>query len=219
MSKFTKFYPFYLTQPKLRFFEEVEKLHKVYGDYFRLGPRELSIADVDAVPVVHGALSKCTKGPWYSTGKHIEGYSLHTCRDKKEHRERRKIWDRGFNAKALKDYEPRVMRHTTLLLDQLKERAGKTLRFSDWVNFYSFDVMGDIAFSRSFGMLEKGEEAEVIKNLHGSMEGLGMFREILWFSNILSRLPYFQKTLRNFMKWAADVLKDRKKVSHNRQVS
>ncbi|KAF1808400.1 putative cytochrome P450 [Eremomyces bilateralis CBS 781.70] len=213
LAKVTKFYSFYLTWGKVRYFAEVEKLHKQYGDYIRLGPRELSIADVDAVPVVHGALSKCTKGPWYQGGHHIEGSSLHTCRDKKEHRDRRRIWDRGFNAKALRDYEPRVMRHTTLLMDQLKERAGKTLRFSDWVNFYSFDVMGDIGFSRSFGMLEKGKEDQVIKDLHGSMEPLGIFRDIAWFTNLLLRLPVIQKTLKDFMKWTSHVLKDRKKVT------
>jgi hypothetical protein len=213
MARVTKFYNVVLTVPKLRYFEQVEKVHKQYGDYVRLGPRDLSITDVNAVPVVHGVQSKCSKGPWYGAASHLEGFSLHTSRDKKNHKERRRIWDRAFNTKVLHEYEPRVNRHTAVLIQQLDERAGKTLRFSDWVNFYSFDVMGDIGFSKSFEMLEKGKEDQLIKRLHASMVPLGLFRDITWFTNLMLRLPILQKDLKDFMQWSSGVLKERKKVN------
>jgi len=213
IARVTKFYDVALAVPKLRYYLEIEKLHKQYGDYIRVGPRDLSIADVNAVPLIHGVGSKCSKGVWYSNAAHIEGYSLHTTRDKKNHRERRRIWDKAFNVKVLHEYEPRINRHAAVLIQQLDEREGKTVRLSDWVNFYSFDVMGDIGFSKSFGMLEKGKEDKLIKKLHASMVPLGVFRDITWFMNLMLRVPILQKDLREFMQWSSDVLKERKKVS------
>lgn len=213
MARITKFYNVTLAIPKLRYYEQVEKIHEKYGNYVRLGPRDLSIADVNAVPVIHGIGSKCTKGPWYGPGSHLEGFSLHTTRDKQNHKDRRKIWEKAFNPKVLREYEPRINRHTAFLMQQLEAREGEPLRWSDWVNFYSFDVMGDIGFSRSFGMLEKGKEDELIKKLHASMAPLGLFRDISWFTNLMLRMPILQKDLKDFMKWSSDVLKERKKVS------
>jgi hypothetical protein len=212
MARITNFYNVALNIPKIRYYIEAEKIHKQYGDYVRLGPRDLSISDVNAVPIVHGVSTKCTKGLWYGAGEHIEGFSLHTSRDKKDHRERRRVWDRAFNAKVLREYEPRINRHMAMLIQQLDERAGKTLRINEWVNFYSFDVMGDIGFSKSFGMLEKGKEDQLIKQLHASMVALGIFRNITWFTNLMLRLPIVQKDLKNFIQWSSDVLKERKKV-------
>ncbi|KIW05638.1 uncharacterized protein PV09_03509 [Verruconis gallopava] len=212
MARITNFYNVALTVPKIRYFVEVEKIHKRYGDYVRLGPRDLSIADVNAIPVIHGVGTKCRKGLWYGAGEHVEGFSLHTTRDKKDHRERRRIWDKAFNAKVLREYEPRINRHTAMLIQQLDDRVGKTIHINEWANFYSFDVMGDIGFSKSFGMLEKGEEDQLIKTLHASMVGLGLFRNITWVTSIMLRLPIIQKDLRNFMKWTSDVLKERKKT-------
>jgi hypothetical protein len=213
MARITNFYNVAITTPKVRYFIEVEKIHKKYGDYVRLGPRDMSIADVNAVQAIHGVTTKCTKGIWYGAGEHIEGFSLHTTRSKKDHKERRKIWEKAFNGKTLRDYEPRINRHTAKLVQQLDERTGKTLKINEWVNFYSFDVMGDIGFSKSFGMLDKGEEDHIIKTLHASMIALGLFRNITWLTSLMLRLPVLQKDIQNFINWSSDVLIERKKVS------
>ena len=100
--------------------------------------------------------------------------TLHTTRDRVAHDKRRKTWDRGFSAKgrflrsekwhdtdkyatALRDYESRVVKYSNELTDQLKTFSGKPIDASLWLNFYSFDVMGDLAFGQSFDMLRSGE--------------------------------------------------------------
>jgi hypothetical protein len=42
-------------------------------------------------------------------------------------------------------------------MDQLQAFTGKPLNASIWLNYYSFDVMGDLAFGKSFDMLRSGE--------------------------------------------------------------
>ena len=84
---------------------------------------------------------------------------------------------------------------------------------SSGVNFYSFDVMGDVGFSRSFGMVENGEEVEMIKLLHKSMEALSMFGHLTWGLNLAIRTAAGAKAMLEHTEWTAKVLKERSKVS------
>ena len=53
------------------------------------GPRELSILDPQAIPLILGFSSKTFKGPFYDSMED----SVSTTRDKVFHKQRRKIWD------------------------------------------------------------------------------------------------------------------------------
>ena len=77
---------------------EVQKLHRVYGDVVRVGPRELSINDPESLHAFHSSTSPCLKGPWYSYM--APASSLQTARDPVDHTERRKAWDLGFSSKC-----------------------------------------------------------------------------------------------------------------------
>lgn len=98
-------------------------------------------------------------------------------------------------------------------MEKLKEEAKKpSVRITNWVNFYSFDVMGDVGFSRSFGMVEKGEEADVIKLLHASMSPLSVFGHINWGLNLATRTAAGAKALVEHIEWTSNVLAERSKV-------
>jgi len=59
---------------------------------------------------------------------------------------------------ALREYEHRVTGFTDGLISQLNAHAGESLNASRWMNYYSFDMMGDMAFGKSFDMLKTGEK-------------------------------------------------------------
>ncbi|KAF2734670.1 cytochrome P450 [Polyplosphaeria fusca] len=214
-ARLSKFYGVSLAVRNFQLYNEIERLHKEYkADIIRTGPRELSVVTADAVPLVHGPLSKCTKGPWYNASKFLDGGSTHTTRDKKEHKERRKDWDRAFSTKSLREYEPRVNRHSQFLLERLKEKAHQpSVRISDWFNYFSFDIMGDVGFSRSFGMLEKGEEDDMIKLLHKSMEPASIFGHLNWAVILALRSGLGVGDMLKHMAWTAEALKERKKIT------
>lgn len=79
-------------------YEDVRALHRKYGDYVRVGPSEISIADPAAFNAVHSAASQCERGPWYNILNPT--ISLQMVRDRKEHGRRRKAWDRAFSSKG-----------------------------------------------------------------------------------------------------------------------
>jgi hypothetical protein len=204
--------------PDYQYYNYSEALQKKYQmDVIRTGPRELAVFCADAIPLIHGPMSRCRKGPWYNLPSHITAASTHTCRDKQEHKKRRKTWDHALSAKALREYEPRLNRHALALMTRLKEEAqNSSVRITNWVNFYSFDVMGDIGFSRSFGMLEKGEEDAMIKLLHKSLEPMSVFGQIPWALNLITRTSAGAKPLVEHFNWTVAVLKERKAVRNTK---
>lgn len=118
-ARLTNLYPTALSAKRLHLYEEVQELHKQYGDFVRLGqchsfrfekmlitsgPSELSVNDPRAVAAIHGPQSKCVKGPWYNVLH--PAISLQMIRNKPDHIRRRKVWDRGFSAKGKPSYSP-----------------------------------------------------------------------------------------------------------------
>jgi tryprostatin B 6-hydroxylase len=58
----------------------------------------------------------------------------------------------------LREYEHRVTGFTDDLISQLNAHSGEALNASRWMNYYAFDMMGDMAFGKSFDMLKTGEK-------------------------------------------------------------
>jgi cytochrome P450 len=200
--------------PDYQYYKKIEEWHEEYkADVIRTGPREVNVYCVDAIPLIHGPMSRCKKTLWYVGGNTTGGKSIMNERDKNDHKRRRKAWDHAFNAKALRDYEPRLNRHALALMSQLKDQAKQSsVRITNWVNFYSFDVMGDVGFNRSFGMVEKGEEDETIKLLHEAMAPLSIFTHLPWALNLITCTAAGAKPLYDHINWTRKVLQQRMKV-------
>lgn len=189
---------------------ELDKLHKQYGDVVRIGPSALSIADPRALHAIH-LNPRCLKGPWYQVL--APDTSVQTDRDAASHGARRKVWDRGFSSKALRNYEPRVAHYTDKLLARVESHVedGKKrpLNASLWFNFYSFDVMGDLSLGESFGMLDRGESHFAMRTLHGFMFMLGIFSHVMWAFRIIGNLPIVGAENVRFKAWVAEQVKKR----------
>ncbi|KAM5376429.1 hypothetical protein ACJZ2D_005483 [Fusarium nematophilum] len=192
-----------------RLYQEVQKLHREYGDIVRLGPSELSIANPKAFRVIHSNSSPCTKGPWYNIIHPM--VSLQTERDKKEHSRRRKAWDKAFNAKALRDYEPRVVQHAGLLLDQIEKTQGQPFNATQWIRFYTFDIMGDLAFGQGFGMLRDGVAHWYLTLAHTNMAFIGAFGHLVWLFPIFKATPGLNSAHIQFQKWLAAHVEERRR--------
>lgn len=97
-ARLSTFYMTSLSARRRQVYEEVRALHSRYGDYVRVGPTEISIADPAAFAAIHSATSQCERGPWYNVLNPT--ISLQMVRDRKEHARRRKAWDRAFSSKG-----------------------------------------------------------------------------------------------------------------------
>lgn len=106
MAALTSFFRVYASiRSNIRLFTVTEDLHKKYGDYVRIGPREISILNPDAIPLLYGPKTQCRRGPWYDhiSGREEDKHVL-LVTDPATHSWRRRVLDRGLSSKG--DIDP-----------------------------------------------------------------------------------------------------------------
>lgn len=91
---------------------------------------------------------------------------------------------------------------------------------TNWVNFFSFDAMGRIAYNHDFGMLKRGEgtvEAEgrstSLKVLHAAMKIIGTLGPVPWLFRMLSQTGGGGE-IGAFFQWCNDAIHMKQRVSH-----
>lgn len=91
--------------------------------------------------------------------------SLFSTTDESFHAQFRRCVNSAFAMSALVQYEPFVDNTTKLFLDQTEKLfAGNPdgCDFTQWLQFYAFDVIGEITYSKRHGFVEKNEDVEGI---------------------------------------------------------
>ncbi|KAL2872693.1 cytochrome P450 [Aspergillus lucknowensis] len=207
LARISNFYVSYLSARRLHLYEETERLHREYGDYVRLGPTELSITNPEAVVALYGPQAQLSKGPWY----HVlhPRVSLQTERDPKTHARRRKVWDQGLSSKSLRNYEDRVAKYTAQLISAVDRSVGTGLDMSRWFNYYSFDVMGDMAFGKSFQMLVNGQDTYFLTALHADMTSIGLFGHLTWLFPFFKVIPGLNAQYLRFWEFLSKQVQER----------
>ncbi|KAF5693592.1 cytochrome P450 monooxygenase [Fusarium denticulatum] len=112
---------------------------------------------------------------------------------------------------ALRDYEHRVLKYTKLLTDRINEAKGKPFNVALWVNFYTFDIMGDLAFGKSFDMLESGIEHNFFTESHKTQGFMGAFRRLVWFFPLVSSIPIVNSSFLAFQAYIRNQVETRRK--------
>jgi len=141
-----------------------KQLHDRYGDVVRIGPNELSLRDAS---LIHSVLGQggLPKGPrWEGRPGNP---SLIAQRDPVKHLQQRKPWNRAFSSTALKEYEVIVASRTRQLVGCLESlihasarKEGALLDMAAWLNYFTTDFMGDMAFGGGFELMKAGGDKE-----------------------------------------------------------
>ncbi|KAJ7167773.1 cytochrome P450 [Mycena filopes] len=174
----------------------VKSLHDKYGSIVRIGPNELSIVDASLVSAVVGP-NGMPKGPVWD-GRVITGKrgaasppaakgNLIGVRDYKQHAIARKAWNRAFLPASIKGYEPILVRRVAQLTEALSSQQS-TVDIARWLSFFSFDIMGDIAFGGGFELMRDGDKDGLWRTLEDGLYFPAMTQQIPW---VVSFLPYF----------------------------
>lgn len=114
---------------------------------------------------------------------------------------------------ALRQYEDRILRYSKSLAQQISNLSGKTINASEWFHYYSFDVMGDIAFGKSFDMIETGKSHFALDLLSEGMKPFGVLSPVPWIFCLLTSIPGLGGGFKRFVDWSAEQVRERKKVS------
>ncbi|KAK4197812.1 putative cytochrome P450 [Triangularia verruculosa] len=145
---------------------DFEKLHQQYGPIVRVAPSELSFTTLDSWTEIlqPGRTPPLPKdGRWSIPGLVAQG--IVNIVDLDLHGRVRRLIAPAFTTSALRNQEPILRRYVTLIIDRLRDivttdKDGKNsieIDIVPWLNFVTFDMLGDLAFGESFDCLQTSQ--------------------------------------------------------------
>ncbi|KAJ8111360.1 hypothetical protein ONZ43_g5641 [Nemania bipapillata] len=194
---------------KSQMYKTLQALHGQYGYFVRVGTGELSITHPSAVQDIFGADSQCLKSPWYDISRPQDSLLLR--RTNAGHAELRRIWSPAFSIKAVRGYEERIRPYREKLVEGLDSYVGQSVDVDHWLALYAWDVMGDLTFGHSFGMLDTKEQHWAIRTLNKGMSVIGLHLP-LWAFRILVAIPGGQKDFKVMLEYTQGEMLSRRKA-------
>ncbi|KAJ5085162.1 Cytochrome monooxygenase lcsI [Penicillium argentinense] len=162
---------------------KLKELHDKYGNVIRTGPTTLVYRSPQAWKDIYGHRKQgggsFLKDPkFYLRGP--RGPNILNADDADHSRERR-LLSHAFSEKALRDQETLIQSYVDLLIERLEGEiaAGRpTLDMTQWYNFTTFDIIGDLAFGEPFDCLRDGQYHPWVKMVFVSMKVLALQRPL-----------------------------------------
>ncbi|KAK7949098.1 uncharacterized protein PG986_009984 [Apiospora aurea] len=90
---------------------------------------------------------------------------------------------------STRNLRPRIKSHADLLVQRLREQSGRPVNATQWSMFFSFDLIGDVGYGKSFDQLATLEEHPAVKPIHGNMSELAILGQVPWLLHFLSSIP------------------------------
>ncbi|KAH7236965.1 cytochrome P450 [Fusarium redolens] len=136
--------------------------HERLGDVIRIAPSLIIFNIPEAVPDIYGhaAARKFVKDTVYDKIAGEERDIVNVI-DHGDHSQRRKYLSNSFSLKTVTDMEPVIRQNLQRLLNHLDDVAAQntnipfsqTLDIRRWFNYFTLDVIGDMAFGLPLGFL------------------------------------------------------------------
>ncbi|KAF2874249.1 cytochrome P450 [Massariosphaeria phaeospora] len=211
-ARVTAFWMLWQNVPDLRFYVKLRSLHNDYGDFVRIRPREISICHPDAVVDIYGPINKMRKAEFYEQLHPHQNLQL--SRDPAFHHQKRRHWDRAFSKKALLEYQPKLRRHYTTLMDILTNRVAskESIDATELFMDLAFDIVSDLTFGKSFDKLSTGIPNPIIDEFLREKKGVGFILQMMWLLHLSKALPAVDSRLQEWVRWYDRELAERKEM-------
>ena len=122
--------------------------------------------------------------------------SLFMITNEDQHKAAKRPIANAYAMTTLLDYEPYVDSTSKVLVAQLTKLyadTGKVCDFGEWLQWYAFDVIGEMTFSRRFGFLEQAKDVgEIIKTLQTSTKYTAVVGQMPWVDYLLAKNPFLK---------------------------
>lgn len=136
-------------------------LHEKYGPVVRYGPDKISVTSEDAIPLLYQK-----GGKMYPKTEFYDAYgSTHPnvfgMRDELKHSIRRRHMSHSFSMAYIKNLEEYMDLNMAILVRKIRQCAAnqEILDLKRVLHMYVVDVLGELAFSQSFGVQLADDEA------------------------------------------------------------
>lgn len=157
--------------------------------FVRVGSADLSIIHPKAIEAIYDQGSPCSKAAWYDLS--LLQTSMQVTRDRQTHDQRRRVWAPALDGIAVRGYEERIAPYQDHLLQYIEAHGSdgkEPIEVNSLSGFYNWDVMGDLAFSKSFEMLRHVKQRWAVKLLHNGIQPLGWMLP-MWLFRLALSIP------------------------------
>ncbi|KEF54633.1 uncharacterized protein A1O9_09075 [Exophiala aquamarina CBS 119918] len=139
------------------------ELHEKYGPVVRYGPDKISITHESSVQVIYQKSSRALpKTEYYDAfgGAHPNVFGT---RDEAHHSVRRRHMSHAFSMTNIKSMEQYIDANLSILKGKIYNEAVAERAFDlkKFLHYYVVDVLGDLAFSKSFDLQVTEDESRV----------------------------------------------------------
>jgi cytochrome P450 len=183
------------------------------GPIVRIAPNRYSLQDSDAVRTIYSAGSDFEKSDYYLPfgPSAVHAKDIFSEMSKSEHARKRKACSQMYAMSTLISYEPFVNKVNATFAAKLADFAKRKEPFDlfTWMQFYAFDVIGEITIGRSFGLIEAGYDKDGLLDAvdFGNVRygaTIGLLPEIhtwyLWLIKLTSIANHFAVTQRVILR-------------------
>ena len=129
-----------------------------YGEVVRIAPDTLSFTSAAAWNDIYGhaAAKKFRKHGYFEIRG--DAQPLLTANDEDYTRQRAAL-SHGFSDRAIQDQEASLTKHVEGFLEKLKAKArkGEDVDLCQWMNFLTFDIIGEFTLSTRFGCVSNSQ--------------------------------------------------------------
>ena len=167
-------------------------LHRKHGKLVRIAPNHVSISDPEYISVFYGIKENYTKTGFYPiqciSWKKLPEMNLFSTRDPEYHRvEKRKV-GHAYSLPNLLQSEHAVDSCIDLFMSRLDGFASKDqpVDLGAWLQYFAFDVIGEVTFASKLGFLEQGKDVDGMMN---AIEGM------LTYAALCGQMPEVHKLL------------------------
>ncbi|KUI56974.1 Pisatin demethylase [Cytospora mali] len=182
------------------------ELHKKYGPVVRIGPNEVSLSSPEAARMLLSAGKRFYKTKFYGVFPPPENPDIFTEYREDVHAQKKKVANVPYSMAAMQQLSPFIDDTIELLTQKMDAAAagrtgapirdfskGPVVDLGNWLHWFAFDVLGEVAFSRSFGFLEQGRDVDgAIHTIDESQRYNGIVGQVPFMDHFLRRNPLWK---------------------------
>ncbi|GAB7358283.1 hypothetical protein MBLNU230_g2357t1 [Neophaeotheca triangularis] len=170
-------------------------LHAHYGPIVRIAPNELSLSSPQAAREILAAGKGFHKTDFYAVFPPPENPDIFTETRESVHGVKKRYASNAYSMSSMQSLSPcfeETQKALTAKLNAMATSPTQYCNLGDWLHYFAFDVLGEIAFSRNFGFLATGTDVEnAIKTID----------DMQWYDGLIGQIPEFDFLFRRNPLW------------------
>lgn len=114
-----------------------------------------------------------------------------------------------LTSSALHAYGPVVQMYSNQLVNVIDRDLDQPIDITRWLSYYAFDVMGNLAFGKTFDMIRDGKESYFLQTIRTDMGVIGYLKHQPWLFPLFAKTPLVNANHLAFWKWIEDRMTER----------